>query len=154
MKKLLFIILLIIVCYGAAACTGETDIPWELGEVADYSFAASLEFSVIDGTLTNTGAEFLIKNNSDMTYELAASDDYRMAVFTDGAWRMINVFWDVTAESYTLLPNESITFSIDFYEHFGELPMGKYRIIKEAALYGEAEPEREASYFICDFEIG
>lgn len=154
MKRLLFIALLIAVCVGLVACTGETDIPWELGEVADYSFDAPLEFSVIDGTLTNTGAEFLIKNSSDITYEISTPDDYRMEVFTGGKWRKINVFWDVTAEAYTLQPNESITFSLDFYEHFGELPAGKYRIIKEAAPYGEAGAESEAGYFLCDFEIG
>ena len=83
-------------------------------------------------TLTNKGATFILKNNSDEEYSYG--DPYIIEKFENSNWNEIKTLtgdplsWNDML--YTLKPNEEKEIKINWSLGYGELSSGKYRLVK------------------------
>ena len=89
MKKTIFIVLLCdIILIGLVGCTqseiGENYIGEE--STAEITTSSDVTLSIKEGTLTNTGATILLKNNGDKTY--IYGNPYVLEIKKDGHWRI------------------------------------------------------------------
>jgi hypothetical protein len=138
-----------ILLFILASCKSNNNaqFPWELGEntlsVTDNADDILLKFT--DGTLTPSGATFIIENNGDE--EIAFGQMYAVQIYVKGKWYNIEEYVDWTLELFTLFPNENYSFSADWTQLYGILPLGKYRLIKEFSI------SHFPIYVACEFTI-
>ena len=90
-----------------------------------------LTLSLKEGSLSDNGAVFVLKNNSVSVYTYDV--EYDVEVKTDNGWKKIedsrNKVW--TKELYVLEPNKTNNIAVDFSELKNKLVSGKhYRVVK------------------------
>ena len=154
MKKKIPVILFIIVVlvFSLSLMTfdpGERlSYPWEI-EKADTDYFNSDEnvnISLKEETLRKNRAAFKILNNSDT--EIFFGQDFSLQIFKSGKWYDIIVppgKW--TANKSFVKPQTGIIIDVKWEDQYGELPYGKYRLVKE---YSKGS---EPSYMLCEFEM-
>lgn len=113
-----------------------------------------ITLSLKDGTLSNKGATFIIKNNSDKVYNYG--QEYEIETKKDNKWCKIEIDGTLTWNSiaYILKEKGSSEINIDFSYGYGELSKGKYRLIKKV-FKEEDVPINESKYkyLYAEFEI-
>lgn len=125
MKKTILTILL---CGCLVFLTGCDN---KIGKISDIEINNSdISVSIKDGTLTNTGATFIIENNSNQT--LGYGESYHLEIKNDNSWHILKTINDAVfiMPLYLLQPNESIELHIDWENFYGSLEFGEYRLIK------------------------
>ena len=145
------IILLVVFCIlfiSLSACGNNVEkaYPWDIGNVNTLSFNDDkLVISIESNTLSPTGATFIIKNigSEDISFGQA----YTIQIEIDDKWYFIDKTQDFTLSSIMLMPNESISFDLDWTNTFGELPSAKYRLIKEYST------QSDSAHICCEFLI-
>ena len=91
-----------------------------------------LILNVKSNTLTNKGATFILKNNSDDEYSY--DDPYIIEKLENGNWKELDTLtgnplsWNDML--YNLKPHEEREIKIDWSLGYGELTSGTYRIVK------------------------
>lgn len=81
-----------------------------------------------EGTLTNKGATFILKNDSDI--DIIYGNPYSIEVKKDNKWKKIDVELSFTLPAYTLKAKTSEEITINWEYGYGELEKGEYRFIK------------------------
>lgn len=99
-----------------------------------------------DDTLTTKGAQLTLYNNSEK--DISFGSEYFIQIYRNNSWYDIEVGnLDWTLELGILKPNHEHTVELDWHSIYGELPSGRYRIVKEY------EQENQAYVAFCEFEI-
>ncbi len=90
-----------------------------------------IELSLKKDTLTPTSITLIIANNSK-TYDFIYGADYGIETYTNEQWQELPTLNDhvVYSIAYTIHPNSSKDFEIDWHYIYGEIPKGNYRIVK------------------------
>ncbi len=86
-----------------------------------------ISLSIKENTLTNKGLTIIIENKSNDKYIYGNS--YYLEYYENDKWNIMNQTSN-TLEAYGLKPNQKIENTIDWSYSYGELPSGKYRIVK------------------------
>lgn len=118
-KPILIVIILTAMLLCVGGCNNNTTAPNEI------------ELSLKEGTLTPTSITLIISNNSN-TYDFVYGADYGIETYKDEQWQDLPAINDhiVHTIAYTIHPNSSKDFEIDWHYIYGELPKGNYRIVK------------------------
>lgn len=129
MKKTILTILLCgVMVLGITGC-GNSKNQFNVGGKSDIKISQSdITLTIKDGTLTNTGATLILKNDSSKYYHYGTP--YEIEIKKDGEWHHINVELDFTMPAYGIKPGESNEIEINWKHGYGKLASGTYRIIK------------------------
>lgn len=153
MKKTIFIVLLCdIILIGLVGCTQSEIGGNYIGEesTAEITTSSDVTLSIKEGTLTNTGATILLKNNGDKTY--IYGNPYVLEIKKDGHWRHINVVLNFTMPAYGINPGETKEIELNWKNGYGELAKGTYRIIKDID-YKKEDGNYETFNIAVEFNI-
>lgn len=148
-----FLLFAMVMCLTACGAK-EPQYPWPVGEESTLLFdtEGAVTLTLTDGTLTASGARFLMKNGRD-TEIMTGPESYSLQILVDGKWHIIEKYCDWTAEALVIPAHGDELFAVDFSSLYGELPAGKYRIIKDYSA-ARASGEGYANYnLFCEFEI-
>ena len=150
MKKILILALACILALAFSGCgyAGNKEYPWSLTkssmDIKNDIDTISIRFS--DGSLTSTGAQLMVCNNSD--FEIDFGSEYSIQLYKDDSWYDIDAgAVDWTGELFTVTAGDQYEAESNWATIYGELPAGKYRIVKEYS-------QLEQTYFaVAEFEI-
>lgn len=149
-KKILFILLICVMLLGSTSC-GTSKNEFEIGKKSDVEISQEdVTLSIKEGTLTNTGATFILKN--DRTEEIQYGNPYEMEMKLNGEWHKINVVLNFTLPAFTLESGETKEIKIGWKNGYGKLAKGIYRIIKDVD-YAKEEGDYEKIYVAAEFTI-
>ncbi len=87
-----------------------------------------VSLSIKENTLTNTGVTIIMKNLTNSKY--VYGKNYYVEHFENDKWNLLEPMTD-TLEAYTIKPNQEIEDEFNWESAYGNLPSGKYRIIKD-----------------------
>lgn len=131
------------------ACGADKGVryPWNIGDENTFVFEedGKVLLTIADGTLTSSGATLVVQNQGSA--EIFIGKEYSVQISVDNEWRDIEKEQDWTLEMLSVAPGEDESVMIDWSSFYGELPAGRYRLIKKY-LTGEA-----SAYIFCEFEI-
>ena len=101
-----------------------------------------LTLSLKEGSLSDNGAVFVLKNNSVSVYTYDV--EYDVEVKTDNGWKNVedsrNKVW--TKELYTIDPNKTNNIAIDFSEFKDKMVSNRvYRVVKRFVQNGDTNKE-------------
>ena len=101
-----------------------------------------LTLTLKEGSLSDSGAVFVLENKSDKVYTYGA--EYDIEVKTDNGWEKVedsrNKVW--TKELYTIDPNKTNNIAIDFSEFKDKMVSNKvYRVVKRFVQNGDTNKE-------------
>ena len=138
MKKIIFILLMLLLCCSCGANGKHCDVtfrPPELSEISGKGITVTESFAA--GKTEEISEKFIIQK------------------WENESWVLVKPFDEnkETAVSYFAKEGEVSEFRIDFTEFYGELPKGKYRLV-----LGFVEPEesgkfKNIGYSKIEFEI-
>lgn len=127
------------------------DFPWHIGHENKLAFNnnAGLKLTLKNGTLTPTGATFLLKNEGkDIVY---FGQQYFLQLLLDKKWFNIEEYTDWTLELIVINPGEERELRVDWSNFYGELPPGNYRFVKEFHL--REFPDGKTIYLNAPFTV-
>lgn len=134
MKKLLLGLFMGVMILGVTGC-GDDEVS-RIGDISNIEINNNnILVSIKEGTLTNTGATFIIKNNSNRV--LRYGDSYCLEIKQDDLWHQINVQLDVLAPLWELSINDFTELNIVWENSYGILESGEYRFIKDVSFENE-----------------
>ena len=110
---------------------GETTIDYYVKE--DLKTNEELSFTLKEGSLTNKGAIFILKNNSDIDY--CYDPSYYIEGKDNNNWNEIVLNEPLVWNSvlYSLKSHEEIEINIDWGNtNYGALKKGEYRLVKNS----------------------
>lgn len=119
LKSALLLTVFMAVLLSLGGCKANATIPNEI------------ELSLKGNTLTPTSMTLVINNNSN-AYDFVYGADYGIEIYTNDEWSEVTPLKEhvVFTIAYTIHPNSSKEFEIDWQWLYGELPKGNYRIVK------------------------
>lgn len=127
-KTILTILLCGVMILGMTGC-GNSKNEFDVGEKSDIKISQTdVALTIKDGTLTNTGATLILKNNSSKYYHYG--NPYVIEIKKDGEWHHIDVELSFTLLAFGLKPGESKEIELNWEHGYGKLSSGTYRIIK------------------------
>lgn len=129
MKKTMLAILLCgVMVLGITGCGSSNT--FDVGNVSDVEISNNngVTLSIKDDTLKNTGATFILKNDSDM--DVQYGDSYEIEIEKDSRWHKINVELNFNSPAYTLKTKTSEEIELKWENEYGKLAPGNYRILK------------------------
>ena len=104
-----------------------------------------ISVSIKEGTLTNTGATFIIENNSDQA--LKYGEGYDLEIKQNDLWYKINAGKiEVHPILLELEPNSSVELNFAWLHRYGNLEAGEYRMIK--AVWFENDDGTDENFYI------
>lgn len=150
MKKLYIVALIVMLIAGAVGCNSKTntEYPWSITK-SNMDIKNENEYivmQIVDDTLTPKGAQLVLYNNDQNA--ISFGSEYFIQIYTNNSWYDIgigNVDW--TGELITVEAYCEYTVDLDWYSIYGEIPSGRYRIIKEY------KQENQPNLTFCEFEI-
>ncbi len=149
-KKLCIASLAVILIVNAVGCDSDinTEYPWSITK-SNMDIKNENEYIVIqfaDDTLTTKGAQLTLYNNSEK--DISFGSEYFIQIYRNNSWYDIEIGdVDWTGELVTVESNREYTVEFDWNSIYGELPSGRYRIVKE---YKQAN---QPYFSFCEFEI-
>ena len=125
-------ILAILVCgfivLGLTGC-GTVKNEFEVGKESTIEQkTGDVTLTLKEGSLTNTGAIFILKNNGNISYGYGPA--WEIEIKQDDKWHKIDVLLNFNSPSYQLSVNESKELNINWENSYGKLASGEYRLIK------------------------
>lgn len=149
-RKLLTILLCGIMAFSITGC-GNSKNEFDVGGKSNIEvIKRDVSLSLKEGTLKNTGATFILKNDSNI--DIQYGNPFSLEIKQNGEWHEINVELNFTMPSYVLKPNESKEFNINFENTYGKLSAGEYRFIKSIDIEKE-DGTYETFYVAAEFII-
>lgn len=143
MKKIILLCLVILELVGCGKIRDDAQVE----DKTDIKvFQKDVVMSVKEGTLTNTGATVILKNDSDK--DLQYCNRYKIEVRKDDEWRDVEGEAIFTLPAFGLMAKESVEIKLYWEHSYGKLPKGTYRIIKSI----DYEYEKE-NYQSFDVEV-
>jgi len=128
------------------------DITWDLGDgdtIIDYK-AAGIPIEFTANNATATGGSFDIRNQDSASWTYG--DEYAIQVADSLNWYYIDILPEWTTDGQVIAPDETVTVQLDWTEHYGELPPGSYRVIKNFVPEND-ENSAEGFFAACEFEV-
>ncbi len=149
MKKTILTILLCgVMVLGITGC-GNSKNQFDVGGKSDIKISQNdVTLTIKEGTLTNTGATLILKNDSDKL--LRYDEIYEIEIKQDGYWKKIDVELNFDLPLWEVEPSKSKEIELKWQDGYGKLVTGKYRIIKEVYFENESE---EKFYISAEFTI-
>ena len=86
-----------------------------------------ISLSIKDNSLTKTGLTLIMKNNTNSKFYYGAI--YYVEHYENNKWNLMRVM-SGTMMAYGFRPNQQIEEKLDWSNIYGELPNGKYRIVR------------------------
>lgn len=128
---------------------------------------ASVGEKVEDDAPTRDGAEIscvssssthltvTIVNNTDSTWQSGNMRDYRLETEQNGEWYQVNQIGEFanTMELMLFTPGQTLTHTFEFSERYGNLPAGKYRVVKSFWANATATAEAHEFWLVCEFTV-
>lgn len=122
---------------------------FDIGKKSDIQITKrNISLSVKDGTLKNTGATFILKNDSNKL--LKYDEVYKIEIKQNNGWYKISAELFFNMPLLEVRPNRSEELVVQWKHGYGKLAKGDYRIIKE--VYFEKESEQKF-YISSEFTI-
>ena len=151
MKKTMLAILLCGVMVLGITGSGSSNT-FDVGNVSDVEISNNngVTLSIKDDTLKNTGATFILKNDSDVDVEYG--NPYEMEIKKDGEWHKINVELNFTLPAFILKSKETKELELNWENGYGKLASGDYRIIKSIDVE-KADGTFDTFYVSAEFTI-
>lgn len=149
MKKITIIMctLLLVVLTGC----GVNKNNFKIGEKSSIEIVNNdVTLSVKASTLTPSGATFVMKNNSDKSFQYGLP--WELEIKQNAEWHKIDVVLIFNLPAFELNAHDSKEFKINWENSYGKLAKGKYRFIKHIN-YEYEEGKFEKFYISADFEI-
>lgn len=96
-----------------------------------------------------------IENNSASTWQSGNMRDYFLEGEKDGEWYRVEQIGEFanTMELMIFAPGDKLTHTFEFCERYGDLPSGKYRVVKAFWANATATAEAQEFYLICEFTV-
>lgn len=125
-KKMPIILFCIAMVLGIHRCSNN-----RIGRKSDIQISqGDVSLIIKDGTLTNTGATLIVKNNSDKKIRYGAF--FELEIKKHGEWHKIEVYTPQWFQLYAVELNAGESREIEHgYGDYGKLRRGRYRIIKD-----------------------
>lgn len=132
---------------GCDSSREDRELPWSLGTESRDAFNTSdnIALSIDETSLDSTNATYTITNNGVET--ITVGQAYSLQVFERGKWYEIECYQDWTLDVLEIAPANAVTITADWTNYYGELPEGKYRLVKEVTITDEL------IYLCCEFSI-
>ena len=150
MKKTILTILLCgVAIIGITGC-GNSKNEFKIGSKSNKEITTkkNITLAIKDGTLSNIGATFILRNDSDKL--LHYEDAYEIEIKKGNDWYEIDTEFFVNAPLWELEQNKTKEIELNWEDAYGKLSKGKYRIIKK--VYFEKESEQQF-YISTEFNI-
>lgn len=158
MRKIIFVAALILLCVSLMSCDMinkffENDI-----KIVDKSDGTKTEEQGALITLLSSDSSSLtvrIKNNTDSTWQSGNMRDYSLEAEKDGEWYTVTQIGELmnTMELVIFAPGETMTHTFKFTERYGNLPAGKYRVVKSFWANKTATAEAHEFHLVCEFTV-
>lgn len=126
------------------------DNPVNIGEKSKYVISDNLvSLKVKKGSLTNSKANLILENHTDNDYSYGYP--YLIEYEKDGIWYEIIPINDLTfiMPALDLKAKELVEIGVNWEYHYGKLPSGKYRIIKDVFRKIDIPIEKEEIVYIA-----
>ena len=109
----------------------------------------ALNISIKKNSVTQVEVILDIKNDTNYTYTYGQS--YTIEKYVDGKWYVIEPKNDLVFNSigYTIKPKEIKKIKINWEYHYGKLPSGKYRIVKDVFRNIDIPVDESDNYYIA-----
>ena len=116
MKKILLLVLSCFTIFLVTGCGNEEEFK-------------DVTISIKDGTLTESGATFILKNHTDKTYTFG--EDYKLEQKDASSWKSLpcDDCW-VNLSARLLEANQETELNYNWESTFGKLEKGTYRLVK------------------------
>ena len=151
MKKTIFAILLCGVMVLSLTGCGSNKNEFNIGKQSSVEIKTSdVTLTLKEGTLTDTGATFILKNESNTNYGYGPAWEIEMK--QADKWHKIDVVLNFNSPSYQLSVNESKELNINWENSYGKLASGEYRLIKHIDIEKE-DGTFEDFYVSAEFTI-
>ena len=158
MRKIIFVAALILLCVSLMSCDMinkffENDI-----KIGDKSDGTKTEEQGALITLLSSDSSSLtvrIENNTDSTWQSGNMRDYVLEAEKDGEWYTVTQIGELmnTMELVIFAPGETMTHTFKFTERYGNLPAGKYRVVKSFWANKTATAEAHEFHLVCEFTV-
>lgn len=150
MKKMMLVILCTVLLIGITGCGKTMSDNAELNEVKGVSM------TIKEGTLTKTSATIIISDtNKKGTYVYGES--FRIDKKENGKWKEMKITGDggfFNAIAYYVDENGKLEMKQNWYNMYGELKKGEYRLVKDTFLDSTIPiTESDKLYFFVEFNI-
>lgn len=147
MKKTVLTILLCgIMIIGLTGCgNSKNNVKLNIEEIKN-----DISLSLKEGTLKETGATFILKNDSNIAVQYG--NPFWLEIKRDGKWQKMHTELNFTLIAYILKSKESKEFAIDFENTYGKLSPGEYKFIKDIDIEKE-DKTFENFYVEAEFTI-
>lgn len=111
----------------AKLCTATENLK---GEKSDTVISNMINMKIKENSLTKTSATIILNNKNNKTYTYG--EGYSIEYNIDDIWYVATPIspLDIDYIAYHLKPNEKWEQELDWTHYYGELPSGKYRVIK------------------------
>ena len=120
------------------------------GEKISYENAEMMYVSSTSNSLT-----VKIVNNTASTWQSGNMRDYSLEAEKDGEWYSVTQIGEYanTMELMIFAPGQEMTHTFNFYDRYGKLAPGKYRVVK--SYWANATETTEAGEFhlVCEFTV-
>lgn len=146
-KRTLFVLGVLLVIVGLFIMSILNDD--YLVKESNIVLADDVTMEIMDGTLTKTSATIVITDLSGSDY--IYGKNYTIEKYEDELWWVIkpSIKNEITTmESYLVDENNTLTMNINWEKKYGELKMGKYRIVVKVS---DAWPN--GKYTVAEFTI-
>lgn len=128
----------------------------EINENEKSEDKEAITLSLKNNTLSNTGATFILKNNTDKEY--GYGPEYIIETKSNDEWKEVDTItgtplvWNTI--TYILKANEEKELNVDWSYGYGELESGEYRLVKSTFKEKDRPiDETKKVYLYTKFEI-
>ena len=151
MKKLYYMLTIIVIFLTVLACGGEK-LKVTIKNTAELNEVKGINMTIKKGTLKRTGAIIIITDYTDSSDLNSYGSYYRIDKKVNGNWEKLDTVSDTGVVSDLLfyyVKNNKLTMKINWKFVYGELEDGEYRIVKSVNIKG-----LEIKNFSVEFKIG
>jgi len=158
MKKIYLYIIIIFFLYSIGCTSDETEnelisdtniLYIENDSEKKNTKDAVVTMHVKEGTVSSTGLTYILVNNTDMIYFYG--HEYCISKKTDGFWKPIQIINNDVAfrdTAISLNPNQTTEVNLYWFNFYGELQQGVYKI--EKTIHNDNRSELALTF---EFEI-
>ncbi len=152
MKKIYYMLTIIVICLMVLACGGEK-LKVTIKDKAELNEVPRVKMTIKKGTLKRTEALVIITDHSDYQGGLKNiyDHDYRIDKKVDNDWKELDIILEEYASDLMALTvfNDKLSMKINWEALYGELEDGEYRIVK-----GVNTPSGDNKKISVEFKIG
>jgi len=138
-RSAIFLLICVLILTGTGCSSdGGREYPWSItkNSMDNKNANADISIQLPDGSLTSAGTQLIVCNNSE--FDISFGPEYSIQLSQNGSWYDIDVKnTDWTGELLTVDAGNECEVEINWASIYGELPVGKYRIVKEYSQLGQ-----------------